>query len=115
MFLLRGDAKYLDVLERTFYNGLLSGVAVSGDRFFYPNPLASDGVWAFNMDEGATRSPWFACSCCPTNVVRFMPSLPGYVYAVGGDTLYINLFVSCRALLSVGQTDVHITQETRYP
>lgn len=115
MFLLHGDAKYLDVLERTLYNGLLAGVALSGDRFFYPNPLASDGVWAFNMNEGATRSPWFECSCCPTNVVRFMPSLPGYVCAVRDDTLYVNLFVSCLALVTLGQTEVRITQETRYP
>jgi len=115
MFLLHGHAKYIDVLERTLYNGLLSGVALGGDSFFYPNPLAADGKWAFNMGEGATRSPWFECSCCPTNLVRFMPSLPGYVYASRDNTLYVNLFVGSRGVVSLERTDVDITQDTRYP
>ncbi|UCC22137.1 MAG: glycoside hydrolase family 127 protein, partial [Planctomycetota bacterium] len=76
MFLLCGDGKYIDVLERVLYNGFLSGVSLGGDKFFYPNPLASESI-----NESATRRPWFDCSCCPTNVVRFMPSLGGYIYA----------------------------------
>jgi hypothetical protein len=71
MLLLRGEAKYVYVFERVLYNGLLSGIALSGDRFFYPNPLAS-----FGQHE---RSPWFSCACCPGNITRFMPSIPGYV------------------------------------
>lgn len=115
MFLLHGDAKYLDILERTLYNGFLSGVSLSGDRFFYANPLASDGSWKFNREESATRNPWFDCSCCPTNVVRILPSLPGYLYAVRGDELYLNLFVSGRGLVEVGGTMVHLEQVTDYP
>jgi len=86
LFLLHGDAKYIDVLERVIYNGFLSGVSLSGDKFFYQNPLASEGK--------RQRSPWFGCSCCPTNVVRFIPSVGGYVYAKSGDTLYVNLFIT---------------------
>ncbi|NOR14277.1 MAG: glycoside hydrolase family 127 protein, partial [Candidatus Aminicenantes bacterium] len=84
-FLLHGDAKYIDVLERVIYNGLISGVALSGDLFFYSNPLASDGQHE--------RSPWFDCACCPSNISRFMPSVPGYVYAQRDNDLYVNLFV----------------------
>ena len=73
LFLLHGDAKYVDVLERTLYNGLLSGVSLDGKKFFYPNPLESGGDYE--------RSPWFGCACCPGNMTRFLASLPGYVYA----------------------------------
>ena len=76
LFLLHGDAKYVDVLERTLYNGLLSGVSLDGTKFFYPNPLESDGSYQ--------RSPWFGCACCPGNITRFLPSLPGYFYAQSG-------------------------------
>ncbi len=86
MFLLHGDSKYYDVLERTLYNGLLSGVSLKGDGFFYPNPLASEG--------GYERKPWFGCACCPSNICRFIPSVPGYVYAVKDDDLYVNLYMS---------------------
>ena len=82
LFLLHGDAKYFDVLERTLYNGLISGVSLDGGRFFYPNPLACDGKYRFNADHTITRQPWFGCACCPSNISRFIPSLPGYVYAV---------------------------------
>ena len=114
MFMLHGHAKYIDVLERTLYNGFLAGVSLAGDTFFYPNPLAAGGQWAFN--QGATeRSPWFDCSCCPTNVARFIPSLPGYVYAQEEDSLYVNLFVAGQGKMGVGETNVTITQETQYP
>ncbi len=115
MFLLHGKARYLDVLERSLYNGFLSGVAMSGDRFFYVNPLSSDGRFAFNVSEGATRSPWFQVSCCPTNVVRAMPSLPGWVYAVRDDRLYVGLYVGGKARVRVGTTEVGLTQTTDYP
>lgn len=96
MFLLHGTSDYYDLFERTLYNGFLSGVGLSGDRFFYPNPLEADGEWGFN--HGAKeREPWFECSCCPTNVVRFLPSLPGYVYALRDDVVFVNLFLSCEA------------------
>ena len=115
MFLLHGDAQYVDVLERTLYNGFLAGVSLGGDTFFYPNPLESDGKWAFNRDQAATRSPWFDCSCCPTNVVRFLPSLPGYVYAHKDDTLYVNLYMSGEGAVELAQGRVTVIQETNYP
>ncbi len=114
LFLLHGDAKYLDVLERTLYNGLLSGISLSGDRFFYPNPLESDGKYEFNQGA-ATRKPWFDCACCPVNVARFVPSIPGYIYAWQDDVLYVNLFVKSQATVRIGENPVRVAQETRYP
>ena len=99
LFLLHGDAKYLDVLERIVYNGFLSGVSLDGERFFYPNPLASDGERSFNMGQKG-RSAWFDCSCCPTNVVRFLPSMAGYVYAQRERDVFVNLFVAGRGELT---------------
>ena len=114
MFLLHGDSKYIDVLERTLYNGLISGVSLEGDSFFYPNCLESDGQYAFN--QGAlTRKPWFNCSCCPSNIIRFMPSVPDYIYAQREDTLFANLFVANDAGLEIGKVKVEIRQETNYP
>src|SRR5512136_92018 len=114
MFLLHGDAKYLDVLERILYNGFLSGVSLDGERFFYPNPLAADGKRAFNQGQKG-RSEWFDCSCCPTNVVRFLPSIPGYVYAARDLDLFVNLFVASRGEVSLMGQSVGVRQETRYP
>ncbi|MBN1887840.1 MAG: glycoside hydrolase family 127 protein [Thermoflexales bacterium] len=114
MFLLHGHAKYIDVLERSLYNGMISGVALSGDLFFYPNCLESDGKYAFNMGA-LTRQPWFDCSCCPSNIMRFIPSVPGYVYAVRNNSLYVNLFMSGKAHVQMDHTTVEITQETLYP
>ena len=112
MFLLTGDARYLDVVERVIYNGFLSGVAMEGNRFFYPNPLEAP--------RGRARSPWFDCACCPSNVVRFVPSIPGYAYAHRGDVLYVNLFIGGTATVRQvanlpNKNSVHIRQETRYP
>ena len=115
MFLLTGDSKYMDVFERVLYNGFLAGVSLEGDQFFYVNPLASDGKRKFNVGQAATRAPWFGTSCCPTNVVRFMPSLPGYVYATKADSLYINLFLTNQAKLTVGGSAVNLQQQTNYP
>jgi DUF1680 family protein len=114
LFLLHGDAKYLDVLERIVYNGFLSGVSLDGERFFYPNPLASDGERSFNMGQKG-RSAWFDCSCCPTNVVRFLPSMAGYVYAQRERDVFVNLFVAGRGELDVDGLKLGIRQETRYP
>jgi DUF1680 family protein len=107
MFLLNGDSQYLDVLERVIYNGFLSGYSLKGDRFFYPNPLEDF--------RGRDRSPWFDCSCCPSNVVRFIPSVPGYTYAHDGQGIYVNLFMASDALIDTGKQAVEIVQETRYP
>jgi len=114
MFLLHGDAKYLDVLERILYNGFLSGVSLDGERFFYPNPLAADGRRAFNQGQKA-RSEWFDCSCCPTNIVRFLPSLAGSVYAQRDQDVYVNLFIAGKAELTANGVTLGLRQETRYP
>jgi DUF1680 family protein len=106
--LLHGDARYVDVMERTLYNALLSGVSLEGDTFFYPNPLASRGQHQ--------RQEWFGVACCPGNVTRFMPSVPGYVYAYDDDTIYVNLFAAGKATVEMGgERAVTLTQETRYP
>lgn len=115
MFLLHGDAKYLDVLERTLYNGFLSGVSLDGNAFFYANPLESDGSYPFNRDGSATRSPWFSTSCCPPNVGRLLPSLPGYIYTHQGDTLHVNLFIAGTSTIQLRGNPVALTQETDYP
>lgn len=114
MFLLHGDAKYMDIVERVLYNGFLSGISLSGDHFFYVNPLAWDGEYAFNR-RLVGRQPWFDCSCCPSNVVRFLPSLPGYMYATSEDALYINLFIGGRATVDLPSCPVTVTQTTDYP
>lgn len=115
MFLLHGDAKYIDCLERTLYNGVIDGMSVDGGRFCYPNPLASNGEYAFNADNTLTRQPWFGCACCPSNLSRFIPSLPGYIYAVNDNSVYVNLFVSNTMSMKVGGRDVVIEQQTDYP
>jgi len=114
MFLLHGDAKYIDVLERILYNGFLAGVAREGNRFFYPNPLESDGSFKFNQGT-ATRSPWFGCACCPVNVVRFFPQIRQFVYAVEGPRIYVNLFVASTAEVELADQIVTLRQETNYP
>ncbi|WP_290100180.1 glycoside hydrolase family 127 protein [uncultured Muribaculum sp.] len=106
LFLLHGDSKYYDVLERTLYNGLISGVSLDGGAFFYPNPLASNG--------GYSRKPWFGCACCPSNISRFIPSLPGYVYAVRDNDVYVNLFMGNDARLSVNGKCVDLSQSGNY-
>lgn len=115
MFQLHGDAQYIDVLERSLYNGFLPGIAFSGDRFFYVNPLAFDGHTNFNRDDSHVRLGWFNCSCCPTNVVRVFPSLGGYLYAHRADRLYVNLFMGSQTTVEFNGTPVQITQTTNYP
>lgn len=114
MFLLHGDSRYIDVLERTIYNGFLSGIALSGNRFFYVNPLAFDGKLNFNR-HSLERQPWFDCSCCPSNVVRFLPSLSGYAYAHAGANIYINLYIGSSATIDLPTGQVQLTQSTNYP
>lgn len=107
MFLLHGDGQYIDVLERILYNGLLSGVSLSGDKFFYPNPLASLGQHQ--------RSSWFDCACCISNMSRFLPSMPGYVYAQNRNDLYVNLYVGSVSTIKLPVSKIKLTQETNYP
>jgi DUF1680 family protein len=108
LFLLTGDAKYVDVMERTLFNGLISGVALDGKTFFYPNPLESRGQHA--------RQAWFGVACCPSNITRFMPSVPGYLYATQGRTIFVNLFAAGDADVTLDDgTRVRLTQTTTYP
>jgi DUF1680 family protein len=107
LFLLHGDAKYFDVLERSLYNGLISGVSLDGGGFFYPNPLESIGQHQ--------RQPWFGCACCPSNICRFIPSVPGYIYAVHSSDVYVNLFMSNHSDLKVNGKAVELKQSTNYP
>jgi hypothetical protein len=107
MFLIEQDARYIDIYERAVYNAMLSGLSLGGDQFFYPNPLLSVGQHQ--------RSPWFACACCPSNLPRFILSMPGHAYAVAGDRLFVNLFVEGRATASLGGRKVEIDQQTQYP
>ena len=115
MFLLHGDSKYIDCMERTLYNGVISGMSVDGGRFFYPNPLSSNKTYMFNADNTNTRQPWFGCACCPSNLSRFIPSFPGYMYAVKDRKLYVNLFAGSTATVSVGGKEVVLEQTTDYP
>jgi DUF1680 family protein len=115
LFRLHGDAKYIDVIERTAYNTILSSVALSGDQFFYVNPLASDGKFAFNADKSTGRRPWFRCSCCPPNVARFLASFGSYVYAQGDDGIYVNLFVGGKTRVDLKGGKVELRQATEYP
>ena len=115
MFLLHGDAKYIDCLERTLYNGVISGMSVDGGKFFYPNPLSSDGHYRFNADNTMTRQPWFGCACCPSNLSRFIPSMPGYMYGIKGSNLYVNLFAANTATIQVDGKDVTLEEATNYP
>lgn len=107
MFLLYGDAKYIDVLERTLYNSLLDGVSVSGDRFFYPNPLASYAEYQ--------RASWYGVPCCPPNLVRLMPQIPGYIYATKNNDLFINLFIANTSKIEIPAGSIAVSQETAYP
>lgn len=107
MFLLDPDARYMDVYERAVYNAMLSGLSLSGDLFFYPNPLLSSGQHE--------RSPWFACACCPSNLPRFLLSMPGHAYAAAGDRVFVNLYVQGSARIPVAGGEVRLEQRSRYP
>ncbi len=107
LFLLHGEGKYIDILEKTLYNSMLSGVSLSADRFFYPNPLESRGQHE--------RQAWFGCACCPSNVARFVPAIPGYLYAVSGNELYVNLYMSNKADVDMSSGKVSVEQKAGFP
>jgi len=107
MFLATGESRFLDVMERAIYNGILSGVSYEGDTFFYTNPLESDGE--------AARREYFGVACCPANIARLVAQLPGFVYATSGDELYVNLFVGSSAEVALPNGTVRLTQQTDYP
>ena len=107
LFLLHGESKYYDALDRTLYNGVISGISIDGGKFFYPNPLQSMGQHQ--------RQAWFGCACCPSNAARFIPSLPQYIYAVKDNSFYINLFAGNETTVEVGGKKVTLEQRTNYP
>jgi len=114
MFLLHGDAKYIDVLEKVLYNALLSGVGLDGKSFFYTNAMQIvHGIT--HKDAEGSRSGWFECSCCPTNMSRFLPSLPGYIYAQRNNEVYVNLFMASSTKLNIHNMPVEIVQNNNYP
>lgn len=114
MFLLHGDSKYIDVLERSLYNGLMAGLSLEGDKFFYPNPLVFNGTDDFNQGANC-RSDWFNCSCCPSNLSRFVPSVAGYTYAVDDEHVYVNLFMNNTTEINVKGSKMVLKQSTNYP
>lgn len=111
---LTGKSDYFDVIERSLYNGLISGISLDGKQFFYPNALESDGIHKNNRGS-CTRQSWFDCSCCPTNLIRFIPSIPGLIYSQSKNTLYVNLYASNTAKVTLENTELAITQQTNYP
>lgn len=114
MFQLHGDAKYIDLLEKVLYNGLISGVGLDGKTFFYTNAMEVKNSFS-HKDMEQERSGWFTCSCCPTNMARFLPSLPGYVYAQNDLNVYINLFIKGSASMKVKGKDLQLVQDNNYP
>jgi DUF1680 family protein len=128
MFRLEPDARYFDVIERTLYNNLAAGVSLSGDRYFYACPLESDGKYRFNLgwlpadgkhlphsEPSATRKEWFPCACCPPNLARFLPLVPGFAYATRGNDLFVNLFIAGEAEIEVGGATWKLKQQGNYP
>ncbi len=114
MFLLHGDSKYIDLLEKVLYNGLISGLGLDGKTFFYTNAMeVNAGPNPAGVEK--SRSGWFECSCCPTNMVRFLPSLPGYIYAVRDGNLYVNLFIASSATIRIHDKNIRIVQKNDYP
>lgn len=107
MNLMTGESKYIDVLERSLYNGALAGLSLSGDKFFYGNPLASQGNY--------TRSEWFGCACCPSNIARLVASIGNYIYATAPDAIYVNLFISSSTVIPAGKNRITISQKGNYP
>ena len=103
----KGDAQYVNVLERSLYNGVLAGISLQGDRFFYVNPLASHG--------NHHRQAWYGCACCPSNVCRFIPSVGNYIYGTSRDALWVNLYIGSEATCKVGRKEVKVKMETEMP
>lgn len=104
---LTGEGKYIDVLERSLYNGALSGLSISGDHFFYDNPLASNGQH--------NRKEWFGTACCPSNIARLVTSVGNYIYGKGEDDIWVNLFIGSNSDFQFGKTNVKLAMQTEYP
>lgn len=104
---MTGESVYADILEKAMYNGALAGISLAGDRFFYVNPLASNG--------DHHRQAWYGCACCPSQICRFLPSIGNYVYGTSDESVWVNLYMGNTAALRTGKDEITLTQETRYP
>jgi len=111
MWQIQPDAEYIDVLERALYNTVLDGVSLAGNEFFYPNKLLAAGEPGW----GTARRSWYECACCPSNICRFIPAVPGYLYGQCGDIVYVNSFMAGTATFNTGHQTVSLTQQTAYP
>jgi DUF1680 family protein len=108
MLLIEGDARYADVIELQLYNAMLSGVSFDGETYFYQNPLSDE--------RNHRRAPWFKTACCPPNVARTLASLPGYLYSIAGDEIWVHLYAECSASVPLENgSNVEIKQSNRYP
>ena len=114
MFLATGDAKYVDVAEVALYNNVLAGVNLEGNRFFYVNVLEADGKKAFNHGR-AGRSPWFGTACCPSNMARLIPQVPGMIYSHTADDVFCGFYASSVTEIPLQGGKVKLTQQTDYP
>lgn len=114
MFMAEKDARYVDVAEVALYNNVLAGVNLAGNRFFYVNPLETDGHRAFNQGVRG-RSPWFGCACCPSNIARLIPQVSGMMYAVTDDDIYCTLYAGASAVVPLKDGKVALKQTTEYP
>lgn len=114
MFLDSGDAKYMDIAEISLFNNALAGISLSGDSFFYVNPLEADGDFKFNHGVGE-RAPWYGCSCCPPNISRLILQVPGYMYAYTKNRIYFTLYGTSTTTVPIKGQNIHITQESGYP
>lgn len=114
MFMAEKDAKYIDVAEVALYNNVLAGVNLEGNRFFYVNPLETDGRTAFNQGLKG-RSPWFGTACCPSNLARLIPQIPGMMYAYTDDEIYCTFYAGTSTVVPLEKGKVSVNQQTEYP
>lgn len=114
MFLAEKDAKYLDIAELSLFNNALAGISLSGDRFFYVNPLEADGHRRFNHGTGG-RAEWFSCACCPPNISRLILQIAGYMYAYSDDEIYLTLYGDSRTTIPLGKVKVGVEETSGYP
>jgi DUF1680 family protein len=114
MYLMEKNGKYADVAEIALYNNVLAGVNLEGNQFFYVNPLEADGITPFNHGQ-CGRSPWFGTACCPSNLARLIPQVPGMMYAYTGDEIYCSLYAGSEVWIPLKNGNVKLVQQTGYP
>ncbi len=107
MNMLTGEAQFTDILERSLYNGALDGLSLTGDRFFYGNPLASQA--------NHQRSEWFGTACCPSNIARLVSSIGNYIYSYSDNSIWINLFIGSEVQVPLKSGNMGISIKSGYP